>query len=82
MSSEIVFDNQALSEALAVAGEDENLREVVFEALRLAEATADDPTQFREQVRWPLILGLLGRARRHQVRMVAGERILLVISDV
>jgi FkbM family methyltransferase len=72
MSSEIVFDNQALSEALAVAGEDENLREAVFEALRLAEATADDPTQFREQVRWPLILGLLGRARRHQVRMQNG----------
>ncbi|HEX6189073.1 MAG TPA: FkbM family methyltransferase [Pyrinomonadaceae bacterium] len=72
MSSEIVFDNKVLAEALAVAGRDENLRQAIFEALRRAEASAEDPALFREQVRWPLILSLLSEAKTHRIQMRNG----------
>jgi FkbM family methyltransferase len=72
MSSEIVFENNVLAEALALAGNDENLRTAIFEALRRAEAAAEDPALFREQVRWPLILSLLSLAKTHRVQMQNG----------
>lgn len=72
MSSEIVFDNKVLAEALAVAGRDENLRTAIFEALRRAEVGAEDPALFREQVRWPLILSLLSQAKTHRVQVQNG----------
>lgn len=72
MASEIVGDEVTCGAALAVAGESERLRNDIFEALRQAEAEAEDPSKFREQVRWPLILGLLSRARTHRVRLASG----------
>lgn len=72
MSSEIVFDNAGLAEALAMAGNDEKLRTAFFEALRRAEAASPDPANFRERVRWPLILALLSGARTHRIQMQNG----------
>src|SRR6185369_15966777 len=72
MSSEIVADNSKLAQALAVAGKDQKLRNVIFEALRQAELDADDPARFREQVRWPLILSLLSEAKTHSVTLENG----------
>jgi FkbM family methyltransferase len=72
MSSEIVADNSKLAQALAAAGKDQKLRNVIFEALRQAELDADDPTRFREQVRWPLILSLLSEAKTHSVTLENG----------
>ena len=72
MSSEIVADNSKLAQALAVAGKDQKLRNAIFEALRQAELDADDPTRFREQVRWPLILSLLSEAKTHSVTLENG----------
>src|SRR5688500_756988 len=69
MSSEIVFDNAGLAQALALAGKDEDLRTTLFEALRRAEAASTDPAAFREQVRWPLILASLSEAGTHKVKM-------------
>jgi FkbM family methyltransferase len=92
MSSEIVFDNAGLSEALAAAGKDEDLRTAFFEALRRAETASADPAVFREQVRWPLILASLSAARTHRIQMGNGlifevgadsriERALLLSSE-
>jgi FkbM family methyltransferase len=92
MSSEIVFDNAGLSEALARAGQDENLRTTFFAALRRAEAASADPAGFREHVRWPLILASLSKARTHRIQMGNGlvfevgadsriERALLLSSE-
>ena len=72
MSSEIVPDNSKLTQALAAAGKDPKLRNAIFDALRQAEADADDPANFREQVRWPLILSLLGEAKTHMVVLENG----------
>ena len=72
MSSEIVADNRVLAQALAEAGKDQKLRNAIFEALRQAEAAADDPVNFREQVRWPLILSLLSEAKTHTVVLENG----------
>ena len=72
MSSEIVADNSKLAQALAVAGKDQKLRNVIFEALRQAELDADDHARFREQVRWPLILSLLSEAKTHSVTLENG----------
>jgi FkbM family methyltransferase len=72
MSSEIVVDSTLFSQALATAGKNETLRNVIFDALREAEAQSNDPALFRERVRWPLILGLLGEAKTHQVVMQNG----------
>ena len=72
MSSEIVADNSMLAQALAAAGKDQKLRSAIFDALRRAEADADDPAGFREQVRWPLILSLLSEAKTHTVVLENG----------
>ena len=72
MSSEIGNENHLLADALAVAGQDEQLRGRVFEALREAENAADDPATFREEVRWPLLLALLRDAKTHRVVLEDG----------
>jgi FkbM family methyltransferase len=72
MSTEIIADHTLLASALAVAGQNETLRRTVLEALRRAEAQADDPASFREQVRWPLILALLSEAGTERVVLESG----------
>ena len=72
MSSEIVNETHLLAEALALAGRDEQLRVAVFEALRAAELRADDSAEFRERIRWPLILSLLRDVRSHRVVLENG----------
>lgn len=72
MSSEIAVDNEALAQALALAGTDESLRDALFEALRRAEGDADDRERFREQVRWPLVLAALGTGGTHRVVLEDG----------
>src|SRR5437016_9428414 len=72
MSPEITADNAMLPQALATAGKNERLREAIFAALRQAEAEADDPEIFREQVRWPLILSLLSEAKTHRIALENG----------
>ncbi len=72
MSSEIVPDNAILAQALAAAGKDPKLRDAIFDALRQAEAESHDPANFREQVRWPLILSLLSEAKTHRVVLENG----------
>lgn len=92
MSSEITLDSSALAEALASAGLHPQLRADVFDALRRAQADFDDPTTFRESVRWPIVLALLQGARTHQVELADGlvfevtpdsriERALLLSPD-
>jgi FkbM family methyltransferase len=71
-NTEITADPAELARALARAGTDANLRETLFEALRRAETKADDPASFREQVRWPLVMSLLGEEGTHRVRMKNG----------
>ncbi len=77
MSSEIVNEIHLLADALALAGRDRQLREMVFDALRAAELRVDDPATFREQIRWPLILSLLRDVHTHRVVLENG-----VIFDV
>ncbi len=72
MSSEITADLELLAPALAHAGTNEHLRNAIFDALRRAEIEADNPAQFREQVRWPLILALLSAAKTHRVVLQNG----------
>lgn len=72
MSTEIIADHTLLARALAVAGQSEELRRTIFEALRRAEAESDNLASFREQVRWPLILALLGEAGTERVRLENG----------
>ncbi|HKR22916.1 MAG TPA: hypothetical protein VJS17_09990, partial [Pyrinomonadaceae bacterium] len=72
MSSEIVNEIHLLADALARAGRDEQLRERILEALREAELRADDPAEFRERVRWPLILSLLRDVGAHRVVLENG----------
>lgn len=67
MSSEIAIDQALLAKALATAGQNERFRELIFDALREADVNAEDPAAFREQVRWPLVLSLLGEAGTHRV---------------
>src|SRR5215203_3394012 len=72
MSTEIIPDNNLLATALSVAGKNERLRNVIFDALRQAEIEADNPAIFREQVRWPLILSLLSEVEAHRVVLENG----------
>lgn len=53
--------------ALAEAGRDERLRSAVFDALRRAEAEADNPAAYRHTTRRPLVLGLLSQVSFHRV---------------
>lgn len=71
-TSEIKNDPSSLARALAVAGMDETFRKIVFDALRIAEQEAERPAEFREQVRWPLVLSLLAEVRVHRVTMSNG----------
>ena len=73
MSSEINRQDELLAEALAAAGKNEQLRSIMFQALREAELHADDPAVFREQVRWPLILSLLRDVSTHEVILEDGS---------
>lgn len=61
-----------LERALARAGEDERVRTEVMQALRGAEARAQDPATFRLEVRWPLTVAMLSKAGTHQVRLANG----------
>jgi FkbM family methyltransferase len=72
MASEIIITNDTLAQALAMAGENQELRSAIFDLLRKAEAEADNPARFREQVRWPLILSLLSRVKNHHVVLENG----------
>jgi FkbM family methyltransferase len=72
MSTEIIADPTRLAGALARAGQNDELRRTIFAALRRAEAEADDPANFREQVRWPLILALLGEKGTERVVLENG----------
>src|SRR5687768_9115305 len=72
MSSEIVANNELLAGALSVAGKKDELRNVIFDALRQSEIEAEDPALFREHVRWPLILSLLSEVKTHRVVLENG----------
>ena len=72
MSSEIIADIELLVPALAIAGQNERVRNAIFDALRRAEIEAEDPVAFREKVRWPLILALLAEVKTHRVVLQNG----------
>jgi len=63
---------EVLAKALASAGRDERFRTETFEALRRAELNADNPTQFRNEIRWPIISAMLAEARYHRVVLSDG----------
>ena len=83
---------QETAAALAEAGTHEDLRRALLECLRVAESVSADPRRFRDEVRWPLVVGLLQRARHHRVQLEGGlvfevgtesriERALLLSGD-
>ncbi len=49
------LENAKLSDALARVGQNEQLREIIFEILRRAETQADIVDTFRHEVRLPII---------------------------
>jgi len=59
-------------EALAQAGTNERLRNAILDALRQAENEATDAATFRRKVRWPIILALLEKAKIHRVVLEGG----------
>ena len=73
-------DEATLTRALAEAGRCEALRRAFFDALRDAEATASNPAQFRQDVRWPLLLALLRDAKTHRIALDNG--LLFDVSPV
>jgi FkbM family methyltransferase len=58
--------------ALAEAGKSQELRDAMFEALRGAQLAASSPERFRDEVRLPLITGMLAEAGAHRVRLRNG----------
>src|SRR5215212_9203308 len=72
MSSEIYSESHLLADALALAGQDEQLRDLVFRALRAAEVRAEYAATIREQVRWPVILSLIRDVAAHRVVLEGG----------
>lgn len=72
MASEITSDNSTLAQALGVAGQSDLLRNTIFDLLREAESEADNPGQFSEEVRWPLILSLLSVVKTHRIVLENG----------
>lgn len=72
MSSEITSDLELLAPAVASAGTNERLRNAILDALRQAEIEADNAADFREQVRWPLMLALLSEIKTHRVVLQNG----------
>ena len=71
-TTEVSNDPASLPRALALAGMNETLRHIIFEALRKAEMEAEEPAQFRAQVRWPLVLSLMAQVGVHRVVMENG----------
>ena len=72
MTFESVLEVHSLSKALAEAGRDDSLRNKIFEALRCAESSTDEPTTFKESVRWPIILAMLSEKKTHIVTLANG----------
>jgi FkbM family methyltransferase len=72
VSDAFLADYPHLHDALAVAGEDEIARNAIFDLLREAQLRSEDPPRFREEVRWPVIVALLGRAKTHRMRLDNG----------
>ena len=81
-----------IAEALSVAGRSDELRAEVFEALRREQAKANEPARFKNEVRWPIVLGLLSGTKEHAVHLANGlvfqvsadsriERALLLSDD-
>jgi FkbM family methyltransferase len=70
--TEITMDVALTAKALARAGQNERLRNAILNLLREAEQESDDPVLFREQVRWPLVLGLLSNVKTHRVILENG----------
>ena len=66
------FDDAKLAEALAGAGRNEQLREIILEALRNAESQADNADIFRNEVRLPVIRSLLRDVQTHRVVLQNG----------
>ncbi len=66
------LDDERLAEVLARAGQNERLRETIFEALRQAESQADQGDAFRNEVRLPLVRSLLRGAGMHRVVLENG----------
>ena len=66
------LQNERLAEALARAGQNEQLRESIFETLRQAESQADHGDRFRNEVRLPIIRSLLRGAKTHRVVLKNG----------
>ena len=72
MTSEIELEPTQLTAALAAAGRSEALREELCDCLRRAEPSAEDPSAFREDVRWPLVLAMLQDVDGHRVVLSDG----------
>jgi FkbM family methyltransferase len=83
---------EQIAAALSIAGRSDELRAAVFEALRRAQAGANEPARFKNEVRWPIVSGLLSGAKDHAVRLANGlvfkvsadsriERALLLSDD-
>ncbi len=81
-----------IAEALSVAGRSGELRAAVFEALRREQVKASEPARFKNEIRWPIVSGLLSGTKEHEVRLANGlvfkvsadsriERALLLSDD-
>jgi len=66
------FDNTKLAGALAKAGENELLREIILEALYQAESQADNTDAFRNEICLPIIHSLLRDGQMHRVVLQNG----------
>lgn len=65
-------DDEKISAALARVGKNKELCKRVFQVLREAEACADNAVTFRNEVRWPLIFGILRDVKTCQVALANG----------
>lgn len=70
--NETFESNDAIAAALARAGENEALRTRLMDALRQAENNSEQPQEFRRQVRWPIVYGLLQSAGFHRMKLQNG----------
>lgn len=86
------LSSEQIVAALSVAGRSDDLRDTVFEALRREQANADEPARFKNEVRWPIVAGLLSGMTSHAVCLANGlvfrvsaesriERALLLSDD-
>jgi FkbM family methyltransferase len=53
--------NTAIEDALEKAGENLEMRALIFAELAEAEKHSQQPAQFRREVRWPIVQALIGR---------------------